>query len=71
LKQKVEGMGGEFEILRKREIENYYHKDAIQRVLGEEFIVPEGFVIDDYSDMQIEIKEKILINNNHCCPVNF
>lgn len=64
LKQKVEEMGGEFEILRKREIENYYHKDAIQRVLGDGFTLPDDFVIDDYNDMHIEIKEKILIGND-------
>lgn len=64
LKQKVEKMGGDFEILRKREIENYYHKDAIQRVLGDGFTLPDNFVIGDYNDMHTEIKEKILIGNN-------
>lgn len=64
LKNKVEEMNGEFELLRKREIENYYHRDAIQRVLGEQCILPDNFVIEDYIDMQYEIKEKILNGNN-------
>ena len=31
--QKVNQLGGEFDILRKREIENYYSRDAIQRLM--------------------------------------
>lgn len=61
LKQKIVDMGGTLEILRKREIENYYHRAAIQRVLGDRFALPDEFQVEDYIDMQSEIKEKILI----------
>ncbi len=60
LKSDIEEMGGEFLVLRKREIENYYHRDAIQRVLGDEFTLTDDFIIDNYSDMKEEIKSKIL-----------
>lgn len=60
LKQKIVDMGGTLEILRKREIENYYHRAAIQRVLGDRFALPDEFQVEDYIDMQSEIKEKIL-----------
>lgn len=60
LKEKVENMNGSFEMLRKREIENYYHKDAIQRVLGEQIELPADFLIDDYNDVHEEIKNKLL-----------
>lgn len=63
LKIKIEGMGGEFEILRKREIENYYHRDAITRLIGESITVPDDFIIEDYSDIKEEIKSKILSSN--------
>ncbi|MFT3794833.1 ATP-dependent nuclease [Flavobacterium sp.] len=58
--EKVEELGGEFEILRKREIENYYSRAAIQRILGDTFILPEAFEINDYSDIKEEIKVHIL-----------
>lgn len=61
LKQKIVDMGGTLEILRKREIENYYHRAAIQRALGDRFALPDEFQVEDYIDMQSEIKEKILI----------
>ena len=57
---KVAELGGEFDILRKREIENYYSKAAIQRLLGEEYILPEEFQILDYSDIKEDIKTHIL-----------
>lgn len=60
LKIDIEEMGGEFLVLRKREIENYYHRDAIQRVLGDQFTLTGDFTIEDYSDIKEEIKEKIL-----------
>jgi putative ATP-dependent endonuclease of the OLD family len=60
LKNKVEELGGEFEILRKREIENYYSAQAIQRILGDAYILPEEFVITDYSDVKEDIKTHII-----------
>lgn len=64
LKEKVELLGGGFEILKKREIENYYHRDAIQRVIGNQIQLPDDFVVGDYTDMHHEIKEKVLNNAN-------
>ena len=57
---KVEELGGEVMILRKREIENYYSRDAIQRILGDDYELPEEFQITDYSDIKEEIKTHIL-----------
>lgn len=57
---KVQELGGEFDLLRKREIENYYSKDAIQRLLGSDFALPEEFQIQDYNDIKEEIKTHIL-----------
>ncbi|WP_106793542.1 ATP-dependent endonuclease [Aquimarina sp. Aq78] len=57
---KVEELGGEVMILRKREIENYYSRDAIQRILGDDYALPEEFQITDYSDIKEEIKTHIL-----------
>lgn len=62
LKNKIESMGGDFALLKKREIENYYHKDAIQRVIGDQFQLPDDFVVGDYLDMHSEIKQKIHSN---------
>ncbi|MCU7871923.1 MAG: ATP-binding protein [Candidatus Thiodiazotropha sp. (ex Lucinoma borealis)] len=64
LQTKIEEMGGGFEILKKREIENYYHRDAIQRTIGDQYQLPDDFVVGDYLDMHHEIKEKILKDNN-------
>jgi predicted ATP-dependent endonuclease of OLD family len=58
--EKIRELGGEFEVLRKREIENYYSKDAIQRVLGDTYILPDEFQISDYADILKEIKTHIL-----------
>ena len=62
LKTKVESVNGEFEILRKREIENYYHLEAIKRLLPN---VPatidlDTLIIEDYNDVKDEIQFKIL-----------
>jgi len=57
---KVKGLGGEFDILRKREIENYYSKDAIQRLIGNNYILPAEFEIQDFTDIKEEIKTHIL-----------
>lgn len=57
---KVEELGGEFDLLRKREIENYYSKDAIQRILGNDFALPEEFQVNAYNDIKDEIKTHIL-----------
>ncbi len=67
LKARIELLGGGFEILKKREIENYYHKDAIQRVIDNHFQLPGDFEVGDYLDMADEIKDKILSN----CTTNF
>lgn len=58
--EKIEDLGGEFEILRKREIENYYSKTAMQRIIGDVFAIPDDFVVEEYCDMKAEIKAKIL-----------
>jgi predicted ATP-dependent endonuclease of OLD family len=58
--EKVEALGGEFEILRKREIENYYSKAAMQRVIGEGFALTNDFIVEEFCDMKAEIKSKIL-----------
>lgn len=57
---KVEELGGDTYILRKREIENYYSPVAIQRLLGEEHTLPDNFVIDDYVDVKELIKTQII-----------
>lgn len=57
---KVEGLGGEVLILRKREIENYYSRDAIQRILGGDYVLPAEFQVTDFSDIKEEIKTHIL-----------
>lgn len=57
---KVEELGGEFELLRKREIENYYSKAAMQRIIGDRFIIPEEFEITDYCDVKQKVKDEIL-----------
>lgn len=56
---KVQELGGEFYVLRKREIENYYSKAAIQRLLGD-YVLPAEFEIEDYSDIKEQIKIHIL-----------
>ncbi|OUS14633.1 hypothetical protein A9Q93_07640 [Nonlabens dokdonensis] len=58
--EKVENLGGEVLILHKREIENYYSRDAIQRILGNTFQLPAEFQIEDYSDIKEEIKTHIV-----------
>lgn len=57
---KVQELGGEFDVLRKREIENYYSKAAIQRLLGNDYVLPAEFEIQGYSDIKEEIKTHIL-----------
>lgn len=60
LKNKVIELGGEFVMLRKREIENYYSREAIQRIIGDAHVLPEEFVIADYQDIKEQIKTHIL-----------
>ena len=57
---KVQELGGEFDILRKREIENYYSRNAIQRLMQDENILSDEFQIEDYTDIKEEIKTHIL-----------
>lgn len=59
LKLKVEALGGTFEMLRKREIENYYHKDAIQRVLGTHHVLSIGFSVQEYTDVKVDLEAEI------------
>lgn len=61
----VEEMGGEAMTLRKREIENYYSRDAMQRILGDKKL-PDDFIIQDYNDIKEEIKFHV-----HPLGVNF
>lgn len=58
--EKVEEFNGEVLLLMKREIENYYSRDAIQRLLGDRFQLPEEFIIEDYNDIKEEIKTHIV-----------
>lgn len=58
---KVQDLGGEFDLLRKREIENYYSRAAIQRLLGADYNLPVEFQIEDYTDIREEIKTHILL----------
>lgn len=57
---KVQELGGDFCILRKREIENYYSRDAIQRLITNANILPIDFQIEDYSDIKEDIKTHII-----------
>lgn len=70
---KVQELGGEFDILRKREIENYYSRDAIQRLMEDVNILPEEFQIEDYTDIKEDIKTHILqrFNINFKAKNNF
>lgn len=52
---KIASLGGDFEMLKKREIENYYSRDAIQRLLVGHTL-PDAFQILDYTDIKSEIK---------------
>ena len=63
LAAKVSGLGGEFHMLRKREIENYYHMEAIKRLFPT-VTFPPDFDILDYNDVQKDIKDKILAHHN-------
>lgn len=58
--EKVQELGGDFDILRKREIENYYSKEAIQRLIGNTNILPPEFEISEYSDIKEDIKTHII-----------
>lgn len=59
LKKQVENLGGKFKFLLKREIENYYHRDAIQRVLGVSYTLSEEFTIQDYTDIKNDLELEI------------
>jgi putative ATP-dependent endonuclease of OLD family len=56
---KVQELGGQFEVLRKREIENYYHKSAIQRILGERHVLSDQFIIHDFEDVKVKLEIEI------------
>ncbi len=60
LKNKIIDLGGEFAMLRKREIENYYSRDAIQRIIGDAHALPAEFIIGDYQDIKEEVKAHII-----------
>lgn len=68
LKQKVLQVGGEFKMLRKREIENYYHIDAIKRLLANHpnfaNINFSNISINNYNDIKNEIKTHIIQGAN-------
>ena len=57
---KVEELGGQLDILRKREIENYYSRDAIQRLISLDNQLPNEFQIEDYTDIKEEMKTHII-----------
>ncbi len=57
---RVQELGGDFEILRKREIENYYSRDAIQRLITSSNQLPTEFEILDYTDVKEAIKTNII-----------
>lgn len=60
LKHAVEADGGIFDMLRKREIENYYHIDGINRILVAQNKPTVSFAIDDYVDIPTEVKTHIV-----------
>lgn len=64
IEAKVLELGGEMMILKKREVENYYNREAIQRILGTEYQLPEAFQITDYNDIKEEMKTHILEPTN-------
>lgn len=70
---KVQELGGEFDILRKREIENYYSRDAIQRLITNDNVLSVDFQIEDYSDIKEDIKKHIIqrFNINFKAKNNF
>ena len=47
-------------LLMYREIENYYSRDAIQRLITNANILPIDFQIEDYSDIKEDIKTHII-----------
>lgn len=51
--------GGEFDLLRKREIENYYHINAINRILNRQGLPNTTLTISDYGDISLEVKTHI------------
>ena len=57
---KVQDLGGDFAILRKREIENYYSREAIQRLLPIGNELNNEFQIGYYSDVKEDIKTHII-----------
>ena len=59
LKTKIEAINGQFEMLDKREAENYYHSAAIQRVLGANHILSAAFTIGDYADIKVDLENEI------------
>lgn len=65
--EKVQELGGDFDILRKREIENYYSRDAIQRLITNANVLPAEFQITEYTD----IKEVIKIHIIQAFNINF
>lgn len=70
---KVQELGGDFDILRKREIENYYSRDAIQRLITDDNPLPTEFQISDYTDIKEDIKTHIIqtLNINFKAKNNF
>lgn len=70
---KVQEFGGEFDILRKREIENYYSRDAIQRLITNANVLPAEFQVEDYTDIKEDIKTHIIqaFNINFKAKNNF
>ena len=61
--EKITELGGTTHLLRKREIENYYCRDAVQRILGNSLSLPEDFTIGDYNDIKEEVKRHIIGTN--------
>lgn len=59
LKSKVENKGGELVVLRKREIENYYHPRIVLEKLQNEGIDIDTLEIQSYDDVQRKIKDII------------
>lgn len=69
LKEKIHELDWTFEILRKREIENYYSKEAIQRIILWHHTLSASFTINDYDDVKENIK--IEIPNSVCSTLKF
>ena len=60
LRQETESMGGKFMMIGKREIENYYHPAAIDRVLARYNKGPVNLTIDPFIDFKTLFRQEVV-----------